>query len=86
MIPEHANTFTRTKTVGKRDMNVCSALLNQRCALIRALARFIRALVCSKKKHHLVLKINNFFQEIYFVFWNRYILVIVFSEKGNVTT
>lgn len=57
MLPEHANTDTRTKR--KRDMNNCSVPINQGRALIRVYACFIRNLVCSKKNYHLALKINN---------------------------
>ena len=82
MLPEHANTAPRTKGVENQGMSVCSALINQRCALIRVFACFIRTLVCSKKKHHQVLKTNNLPSSNAF---NRYILVIWFSEKGIIT-
>ena len=36
MVPEHANTVLKTKSVENRGMSVCSVPINQRCALIRA--------------------------------------------------
>ena len=60
MLPEHANTATRTKSVKNQGMSVCSAPINQCCVLIRVFACFIRTLMCSKKKHNQVLKTNSF--------------------------
>ena len=62
-------------------MHVGSVPINQRCALIRIFACFIRTLVCSKKKHRLVLKMNNLLSNDIFCILERYILVIMFSEN-----
>ena len=59
MLPEHANTAPRTKSVENQGMSVCSVPINQHCVLICVFTCFIRTMVCSKKKHHQVLRMNN---------------------------
>ena len=81
MLPEHANTVKRTERVKKQGMNVCSVPINQHWVLIPVFTCFIRTLVCSKKKHDLIMKMNDLLHNNIFCILEPWYSSDVFKKK-----